>query len=97
MLCNWSDVWSAGVTLFQWIYGTLPFMADAAPQLFEVICQQPLAFPYAHPNQSLTELLTALLEKTPEARISLHALCHHPWVTAEEPLILSKDTISTHV
>ena len=39
------DVWAAGVCLYVWLWGKLPFQGDSIPDMFTAIRQQPLTFP----------------------------------------------------
>nr|CAG8575054.1 1809_t:CDS:2 [Entrophospora candida] len=81
------DVWALGVTLYCFIFGKCPFIADTEFELFfRVIPHQPLQFPE---NISITadlkDLLKSLLEKDPLKRITLDEVKKHPWVTADIP------------
>lgn len=66
------DVWAMGVTLFCFVFGRCPFMADTEFELFNLINKQPLALPEERKiPDSLRDLLTRLLEKNAEKRITL--------------------------
>ncbi|CEG76733.1 Putative CAMKK/ELM protein kinase [Rhizopus microsporus] len=70
------DVWAAGVTLYCLLYGQCPFTAASEYELFEVILNTPLVFPDAtqvgfETSDDLKDLLSKLLEKDPEKRITL--------------------------
>lgn len=39
------DVWAAGVCLYVWLWGKLPFQGDSIPDMFTAIRKQPLTFP----------------------------------------------------
>jgi len=39
------DVWAAGVCLYVWVWGSLPFQGDSIPDMFTAIKEKPLAFP----------------------------------------------------
>ncbi|CAG8529038.1 4814_t:CDS:2 [Gigaspora margarita] len=81
------DVWALGVTLYCFIFGRCPFIADTEFELFfHVIPRQPLEFPDDIPiSDSLKDLLTRLLEKDPQKRITLGEVKKHPWVIADLP------------
>ena len=53
------DVWAAGVCLFVWVWGCLPFQGDSIPDMFTAIKEKPLTFP-AHPecDPNLKDLIT---------------------------------------
>ncbi|CAG8755278.1 30706_t:CDS:2, partial [Racocetra persica] len=81
------DVWALGVTLYCFIFGRCPFIADTEFELFfHVIPRQPLEFPEDIPiSDSLKDLLTSLLEKDPQKRITLGEVKKHPWIIADLP------------
>ena len=78
------DIWAMGITLFCFIYGQVPFIAETEFELFNVITKSPLIFP-DDPiiTNDLKHLLTRLLEKDPAKRITLKEIRLHPWVTAD--------------
>ncbi|KAJ3108665.1 hypothetical protein HDU97_000521 [Phlyctochytrium planicorne] len=78
------DVWALGVTLFCFVFGKVPFIAETEFELFHVICRQLLEFP-ADPaiNDSLKDLFSRLLDKNPHTRIKLHEVKKHPWTTED--------------
>jgi len=78
-----ADVWALGVCLYVFVYGQLPFMAGTAILLYEAIKTQALQFPKGPPQVSaeLRDLLTLVLVKDPEKRLTLAEIMAHPWVT----------------
>ncbi|CAG8653468.1 6594_t:CDS:10 [Funneliformis mosseae] len=81
------DIWALGVTLYCFIFGRCPFIADTEFELFfNVIPKQPLGFPEGIPvSDDLRDLLMKLLEKNPKNRITLEEVKKHPWVVADIP------------
>ncbi|CAI2179088.1 13232_t:CDS:2 [Funneliformis geosporum] len=81
------DIWALGVTLYCFIFGQCPFIADTEFELFfNVIPKQPLGFPEGMPiSGDLRDLLMKLLEKDPKKRITLEEVKKHPWVVADIP------------
>ncbi|KAI8883007.1 kinase-like protein [Backusella circina FSU 941] len=82
------DVWALGVTLYCFIYGRCPFIAATEFELFDTIPIQPLTFPKREDvgfeiEEEAKDLLTRLLTKNPDERITLEEVKHHPWVTAD--------------
>ncbi|KAI9019289.1 kinase-like domain-containing protein [Phycomyces nitens] len=82
------DVWALGVTLYCFVFGQCPFIASTEFELFDNIPTEPLVFP--DPNvigfdipDTLKDLIQRLLEKSPEDRITLEQVKHHPWVIAD--------------
>ncbi|GES86871.1 kinase-like protein [Rhizophagus clarus] len=79
------DIWALGVTLYCFVFGRCPFIADTEFELFfNVIPKQPLEFPSDIPiTNDLRDLFTKLLEKDPNKRITLEEVKKHPWVIAD--------------
>ena len=70
--------------------GVVPFKANSILGLYEQICSSPLEFPDdIFVSDSLKKLLLGLLDKDPDARLSLAAIMTHPWITynGELPLL----------
>ncbi|CAG8488903.1 211_t:CDS:2 [Acaulospora morrowiae] len=81
------DVWALGVTLYCFIFGRCPFIADTEFELFfHVIPRQELEFPSDIPiDNDLKDLLMRLLEKDQQKRITLEEVKKHPWVITDLP------------
>ncbi|CAG8434112.1 5300_t:CDS:2 [Diversispora eburnea] len=81
------DVWALGVTLYCFIFGRCPFIADTEFELFfHVIPHQEPEFPSDRPiDDDLKDLLLKLLEKDPQKRITLELVKKHPWVIVDLP------------
>jgi serine/threonine protein kinase len=70
------DIWALGVTLYCFVFGRCPFIADTEFELFNIIPRKPLSFPDSVPGREtidagLKDLLSRLLEKDVFKRITL--------------------------
>jgi serine/threonine protein kinase len=83
-----ADIWSCGIVLFALTAGFLPFF-DSIPQnnLWK-ICTSPLNLP-PFISLQLADLLSHMLSKDPEQRISLAGIINHPWFSHKEYLAIS--------
>ncbi|EGF82709.1 hypothetical protein BATDEDRAFT_9379, partial [Batrachochytrium dendrobatidis JAM81] len=58
------DIWAMGITLFCFVFGKVPFMAETEYSLFNVIVKDPLVIPdEPHITDDLRNLFHRLLEK----------------------------------
>ncbi|KAI7800559.1 putative calcium/calmodulin-dependent protein kinase kinase 1 [Triplophysa rosa] len=78
------DVWAMGITLYSFVFGRCPFHDDYILGLHEKIRTMPVEFP-DNPliNEGLRDLLTRMLHKAPETRITIPEIKLHPWVTLD--------------
>ena len=79
------DLWACGITLYMFLYGTVPFHAATIPDIYEKIQNDAVELPPIPttgepPEDALTDLLLTMLAKEPEARFDIEALKSHPWV-----------------
>lgn len=78
------DMWSVGVTLYQMIYGRLPFhYAQSIHDMYQSIAYDEIVFPETSPPvpDDLLDLLKGLLQKSPLGRFTVCKALHHPFVT----------------
>ncbi|XP_007433327.1 calcium/calmodulin-dependent protein kinase kinase 2 isoform X1 [Python bivittatus] len=83
------DVWAMGITLYCFVFGQCPFMDERILSLHSKIKSQMLEFPdQPDISDELKDLITQMLDKKPESRITVPEIKLHPWVTKNgtEPL-----------
>lgn len=79
------DVWSAGITLWNGVFGTYPFNGNTLMQLYDSIVENEPALPtdpYSEQDQPfLFDLLQGMLFKSEKDRLSVQQVLSHPWIT----------------
>ncbi|KAM3826383.1 calcium/calmodulin-dependent protein kinase kinase 2 isoform 1-T1 [Vipera latastei] len=83
------DVWAMGITLYCFVFGQCPFMDERILSLHSKIKSQMLEFPdQPDISDELKDLITQMLDKKPESRITIPEIKLHPWATknGSEPL-----------
>ncbi|KAF9570561.1 hypothetical protein EC968_001680 [Mortierella alpina] len=82
------DIWALGVTLYCFVYGRCPFIAETEFELFNLIPRKQPSYLDSVPGREfvsapLKDLLSRLLEKDVSKRITLKEVKEHPWVTED--------------
>jgi len=78
-ICGTSiDIWALGVTLFFFIFGKCPFMAETEVLMYEKIRSQELELP-SKVSSDLEDLLRKLLNKDPLKRITIPEIKKQAW------------------
>ena len=79
-----ADIWAFGVTLFILSFHMLPFVASNITKLREAIVNQQPQFPDGVDPQ-LVDLISKMLIKNPEDRITIEQIWLHPWASDLRP------------
>ncbi|CAG2107906.1 unnamed protein product [Medioppia subpectinata] len=82
------DIWSSGVTLFNFTTGIYPFEGDNIYRLFENISKCELSIP-SDMDELLQSLVEGMLRKSPEERYAIEDIKYHDWVKKKHPRISS--------
>lgn len=75
------DIWSAGVVLYAWTTGRLPFGGQTTDELVARVCHGEWIAP-AFLSLPLRDLLQSMIERDVQKRATLSQIWNHPWVQA---------------
>uniref|UniRef100_A0A182VQ25 calcium/calmodulin-dependent protein kinase n=1 Tax=Anopheles minimus TaxID=112268 RepID=A0A182VQ25_9DIPT len=77
-----ADIWALGATLFSLVHGNVPFIATSVPGVYEKIKNDPLEYPAnSSTSEELRDLISRMLDKDPQQRITLPQIKEHTWLT----------------
>ena len=78
------DLWAVGVTLYQWVCARSPFIAPTMMLLMrEIASTPPTVPPPTEASAGLQAVITGLLTKDLNTRLTLNQLRHHDWLTTQ--------------
>jgi len=75
------DLWSLGVLTYEFLVGKPPFEAETNNDTYRRITRVDLRFP-SHLSTDAKDLISLLLRKDPNQRLSLEGVAAHPWITS---------------
>lgn len=79
-----TDLWSAGVTLFNMLTGHLPFIDRNIKDLYKKIVDGSVDYP-AFISREAADLLQGILKTSPKARFTFRDVFAHPWMQRHKP------------
>ncbi|KAM0251954.1 hypothetical protein ACHAQJ_007928 [Trichoderma viride] len=93
-----ADIWSMGITLYCLKYGKIPFNKEAILEIYDAIKTEEPDLPKDE-NPIFVDLMSRLLDKNPETRITMTELREHPWVTKQgtDALLSAEENCSTPI
>jgi len=78
------DLWSLGVLTYEFLVGKPPFEAESNNETYRRITKVDLRFP-VHVSTEAKDLISRLLRKEPNERLTLSEVMKHPWILAHVP------------
>lgn len=78
-----ADIWSAGIVLYAMTVGSLPFDCQEIPKLMNAILYSQPVFPDSM-SPALKDLISKMLAKSSDGRISIERIKEHPWFSPRE-------------
>jgi serine/threonine protein kinase len=75
-----ADMWAAGICLYIFVTGKLPFYSENPCDLFKSIIEKDPPFEGLGLSASLIDLLISTLNKNPEERAGVGDCLHHPFL-----------------
>lgn len=84
-----ADLWSIGILMYYLIVGRFPVYEDTYQKLFYKILHTDFLFP-DNISKEAKDLLSRLLEKNPDNRISVHDALNHLWITRSAAIVFYK-------
>ncbi|EDQ90172.1 uncharacterized protein MONBRDRAFT_1855, partial [Monosiga brevicollis MX1] len=82
------DIWACGVTLYCFLFGTMPFKGTTAYETYNNVLNEEISFdPSLRPTPLTPEafnLLRRVLDKDAQQRMTMGLLRRHAWVTRDD-------------
>ena len=73
------DVWCIGVLCYEMLTGRAPFNSNTNKETFRMIVKEEVIFP-DYVSKSARHLISKLLKKNPEERLTMQEVGAHPWI-----------------
>jgi serine/threonine protein kinase len=82
-----ADIWALGVLLFRLIFSVFPFSSENVVEQQQLIVHNRPAYP-AGASPQLIDLLSKMLMKNPDERITLEGIWGHQWMVGIKPSLV---------
>ena len=79
-----TDLWSAGITLFNMLTGQLPFLDRNIKALYKKIVDGHVDYP-SYLSKEAIEMLQCILKTNPKQRFNFKQTFSHPWMQKHKP------------
>ena len=79
------DIWSSGITLYNFVTGIYPFEGETIFRLFENIAKGQFEVPRNDVDPLLEDLIRGMLATEPQDRFGLQHVQEHDWVRKNHP------------
>ena len=89
-----ADIWSAGIVLYAMVQGKVPFFTKEVQDLYMMITKNSYS-PLEGVSKELEDLISKLLDKNPQTRITSEEILKHPWMKNSELLTKNKSKFFT--
>ncbi|XP_048374303.1 aurora kinase B [Sphaerodactylus townsendi] len=90
------DLWCIGILCYEFLVGTPPFESETHPETYRRILAVDFKFP-SFVSEGARDLISKLLRRVPNQRLSLQGVKEHPWVKANSRRVLPPAFSSAHL
>ena len=78
------DIWSTGILCYEMLVGETPFLAESVDETKQKILKAEIEWP-DFVSKDAKDLVSKMLKRFPEERISWKEVMSHPWIVNNLP------------